>query len=178
MTGPDAPITIRRALPEHWEAHRDLRLEMLADAPDAFWTTIADVHDRAPEQWREDVDGSRIHLQALVGDEVAGGLGIDPVGYDEDVLLDDETVNIVSVYVRPAFRGGGIVRALMVAARDTVDGLGRKRMLLETVDDNAAARCRYQRLGFVETGRRFPDPRREDHQEIEYEARIESLCLD
>lgn len=170
-------VRVHRVLPAQWRAHRDLRLQMLADAPDAFWATLDDVRERTPRQWREEIEGPRIHLQATRGDQVAGGIAVDPIGYTPELLLPEGTVNIVSAYVRPEHRGGGVIRALFAGARDVVRELGCTRMLLETPDDNAPARRRYLSLGFRETGNRFPDPRRDGFHEIEYEAGIDELRL-
>lgn len=166
---------MRRLSGEDWRAHRDLRLEMLAAAPDAFWTTLDQVRDRSEEQWRADAEGPVIRLHAEVDGQVAGGLGIDPVGYVEEMRLDERTVNIVAVYVRPAFRGGDVTRALFAGAARELAALGRDRLLLEVTDDNLPARRRYESLGFRPTGALHPDPRREDHREIEYGTDLAGL---
>lgn len=187
MSFPD--LHIHRVSGEDWRSHRDLRLEMLADAPHAFWATLDQVRERTEEQWRGELAGSRIFLQArsTPGDDhsaaghgaaVLGQLGIDPVGYTEELALPSDTVNIVSLYVRPAHRGGGVTRALFAAAAETMRSLGRSHMLLETPDDNMPARRRYRALGFRETGRTAPDPRREGHVEVEYAAHVDDLMLD
>lgn len=178
----DPRIRLRAVTPDLWECHRDLRLEMLADAPDAFWATLAEAEAMTDEQWRARTAGPLVHLQALVGtadgEELAGSLGIDPVGYTEDLPLDADTVNVVAVYVRPAFRGRRVVRALVAGAADVVRGMGRDRLLLEVTSDNAPARRAYERLGFTETGRTHPDPRRgSEFCEVEYEARLGDLRL-
>ena len=149
-----------------------LRREMLADAPDWFWTTLADVQAWTEADWRAQLTGHpRTHYHAQLGDTPVGALGIDWVGYTEDLALDADSVNIVAVYVRPAYRGGGVLPALLARADAEMRRAGRHRQLLETPEDNLRARRAYERLGFRETGRRMPDPRREGLQEVEY-ARI------
>ena len=61
--------------PDDWESHRTVRLEMLEDAPDAFWYTYADeaVYDEA--DWRERIEGAWL-VQAWDADGVVGSAGL------------------------------------------------------------------------------------------------------
>jgi GNAT superfamily N-acetyltransferase len=54
------------------------------------------------------------------------------------------------LYVRDAARGGGIGRALALAAIRNATSMGYKRMLLDTLADMHAARRMYVELGFRE----------------------------
>lgn len=170
--GPGRPapeaLTVRRLTEADWDSYRELRLEMLADAPDFFWATLDEVADYTEQTWRERVSGPQTHLQALAHGEPAGALSIDWIGYTQDMLLDEDTVNIVSVYVRPAHRGRGVVEALLAAADEVMREAGRTRQLLETPEDNERGRRAYAKLGFVETGCRSADPRRPHLEEVEY----------
>ncbi|PMC75774.1 MULTISPECIES: GNAT family N-acetyltransferase [unclassified Brachybacterium] len=164
-----ADLAVRRLVPDDWAAYRMLRLEMLADAPDYFWSTLEMVQDRDEQAWRSEVAGPRTHYQAVRDGEVVGALSIDWVGYTAEHPLAEGSVNIVSVFVRPAHRGTGVTAALLAAADQAMRERGRTRQLLETPEDNTPARRTYERLGFTETGRRFPDPRRAGLEEVEYE---------
>ncbi|WP_341855307.1 hypothetical protein [Brachybacterium sp. GPGPB12] len=70
------PLEVHRVLPEQWRAHRDLRLDMLEADPDAFWADLAEVRSRTEEQWREEIAGPRIHLQARADETVLGGIAL------------------------------------------------------------------------------------------------------
>lgn len=165
---PDGPLSVRLLSEADWESYRDLRREMLADAPDFFWATLEQVADYTEATWRERVSGPHTHLQAMRDGSPVGALSIDWTGYTEDMLLDEDTVNIVSVYVRPGHRGEGVVEALLGAADAVMRQAGRSRQLLETPEDNVRGRRAYERLGFTETGHRARDPRRPHLAEIEY----------
>jgi GNAT superfamily N-acetyltransferase len=63
----------------------------------------------------DSVDAAARFVVALVGGDVAAGCGaIRP--------LDDQTVEITSMYVRPAYRGGGLARRLLTALEDMAAG--------------------------------------------------------
>ena len=157
--GPGAvAVTVARVQPEDWAAHRELRLEMLADAPDAFWASLEAVRARTERQWRQEIRGPRIHLQARRGGEVVGGIAVLPQGYTPEHHIADHEIILVSLWVRPAARGAGVSRALFAAAAQLALDMGRPTVLLEVDDGNGPARRLYDRLGFVETGVRHPRP--------------------
>ena len=58
MAEPRRALHLHPVSPDDWESHRDVRLAMLQDAPDAFWFTYADeaVYDEA--DWRERIEGA------------------------------------------------------------------------------------------------------------------------
>lgn len=149
-------VSVVRVGPEEWAAHRDLRLDMLRDAPEAFWASLEEVRARTEQQWRQELRGPRIHLQVRRGTEVLGGIAVLPEGYTPEHPIADHEIILASLWVRPAVRGSGVSRALLDAAARLSLDLGRPTVLLEVDDGNEPARGLYERLGFVETGVRHP----------------------
>ena len=85
-------------------------------------------------------------LLALVGDEVAGCGALRAIS---DVDYPD-ACEMKRLYVRPAFRGFGLGRALAESLLDEARRAGYSVMLLDTLDDMEAARGLYATLGFEE----------------------------
>jgi GNAT superfamily N-acetyltransferase len=81
-------------------------------------------------------------LLAVEGNEPAGCAGIRP--------LEDDACELKRLYVRPAFRAGGLGRALSLAAIEEGRRLGYARMRLDTLPSMGAARRLYASLGFRE----------------------------
>lgn len=150
-----------------WRSHRDLRLEMLADSPDAFWVTLDQVMHRSEQDWR-DATGTAEHLQARdAGDAVLGTIGVLPRAYGPEVPLAEDAVNLIAMYVTPAARRRGVAAALMAGAATLTRGLGRREMLLEVASNNEPAIRFYQRCGFTFTGNTIAHPRKADLVERE-----------
>ena len=72
--------------------------------PDAFWADLGEVRSRTEEQWREEIAGPRIHLQARAGETVLGGIALLPEGYTPEHPIPEDRSHIVSLWVRPAAR--------------------------------------------------------------------------
>ncbi|SOC52024.1 GNAT family N-acetyltransferase [Ornithinimicrobium cerasi] len=162
-------LSVRRLAPDDWRSYADLRIAMLTDAPDAFWTTLADVEARTEQDWRRSSNGST--LQARDGHGIPVGtltlltaattpdLGVKPGPGDALVL---------AVYVVPAARGRGVVDALLDAALTLArDELGAWRMVLQVNEHNLGARRVYERHGYRLTGEFLQHPERPGVRDLE-----------
>jgi len=97
---------------------------------------------------------------ALLNDERLGHVwfiqaGPKDVGYMVVTLCHSMTYGgpmavIDDLFVRQAFRGAGLGKAVMTEVRSFYAGHGIRAMRVETGRDNAAALAVYKRVGFVE----------------------------
>lgn len=150
-------VTIRRVTAADGGRSRALRLEMLADSPLAFITTLAQAAE-APH-----AEFARRCANAATGDDVAqfvaetGGrlvgqaIGMSMPGAPDRTLL-------VAVYVSPSHRGQGVLEALVETVAAWSRECGRRLLDLEVVTGNARAIRAYARLGFAPVGRTVPHP--------------------
>lgn len=158
-------LHVLRLTPDDWRSYAELRIGMLTDAPDAFWTTLADVEGRTEEQWRASSqdrtlqaragDGTPLGTLTLLTAETVPDRGMRPAEGDALVL---------AVYVVPAARGRGVVDLLLERALEVArDELGCRRMVLQVNEDNLGARRVYERHGYVLNGRSLQHPVRGTH---------------
>ena len=164
----DADVTLHVVRPEDWRGHRDLRLEMLQDAPDAFWTHYADVADFDEAAWRSRIAGQH-HIQARIGDDVVGSVGV-----FEDPAEPDDTLTLVAMYVTARARGRGVGDRLVRAVLDEARTRGRHQVVLEVTGGNDPAIGLYERMGFRFTGEQNPHPRRLELAELRMRCQVRS----
>lgn len=163
MTDPYAGAQLHVVSPDEWETHRALRLEMLLDAPDAFWTTHAEAAAMDETQWRMRI-GETFHVMATLDGEPVGSVGMWP-GREPN---PDDT-NLIAMYVAPRARGGGFGERLVAAVQDAAVRQGRRRVHLQVTSSNAPAIRLYERMGFSFTGATIAHPR---HGHLEERAMV------
>jgi GNAT superfamily N-acetyltransferase len=105
------------------------------------------VSERSYEDVRRKFPGKHVPpygclLVALDGDEGAGCAALG--------RLTDSICELRTVYVRPAFRGTGVGRQLVVASLDEARKLGYSTVRLDTLRFMEGAQKLYYSLGFVE----------------------------
>ncbi|MDN5790196.1 MAG: GNAT family N-acetyltransferase [Micrococcales bacterium] len=150
--------------PGDWASHRDIRLEMLRDAPDAFWYTYADEAAFEEADWRSRIEGAWL-VQAHDRTGVIGSAGLGSHWEPERA----HTATLFAMYVAPRARGAGVGKALVRAVLDEARRRGKDRVVLEVADVNTAAMGLYERSGFVRTGVTHPHPRRAESVGVEME---------
>jgi len=146
-------VLVREVTAGDWEALRDIRLEALRDAPEAFGSAFARevVFEEADWQRRIARGGNFLgYLPEASATEPAGLIG----GFQEDPGV----VELVSMYVRPRARGRGVGEALIATVIDWATARNAKSVHLWVTETNKPARLLYERCGFTLTAERQPLP--------------------
>ena len=103
-------VVVRAATMEDWQVLRDIRLEALRDAPDAFLSTYTEQAAYAEADWRRRISRGGTFFAYIT--EVNG---TEPVGLVGGFFGKPDTVELVSLWVRPPARGLGVGEALVAA---------------------------------------------------------------
>lgn len=126
-----------------WEELRAVRLRVLADSPEAFRTSPESQRRMPEEAWRELLARRRW----IVARAETGVIGVAAV---ECGFPTSRDAHLTSIWVDPAHRRRGVLRALLDAAASLASGAGvTGDLVLAVMEDNAVARRAYERLGFV-----------------------------
>ena len=150
-------VEIRPIYAEEWRELREVRLRALADAPQAFGSTLS--HE---EQFLDDVwiaraqrgaagETTRTFLAGLDG-QFCGLAGVFLSAKDSTVA------DLVSFWVDPAHRRQGIGLRLVRSAEQWAQEMGAETLELWVTETNGPARRLYEQAGFTDTGRRQPLP--------------------
>lgn len=151
-------IRIRRFTPREWPAYRALRLRSLADAPNAFGSSLALEEAWAQELWMArlmaaDVSGRDCPLVAESGGPDGAMLGLLWAKCD---AADAGIVNLFQMWVAPEARGRGAASALVDEAVTWARAIGARLIRLGVVVDNQDAIRLYERKGFRNDGKPAP----------------------
>ena len=146
---PRGSVTIRPVCEADADAYRELRIEALRSVPTAFGSDVARESARTLDQWREQMragtgDGDKLTSVA----EAAGALVAMTTFVQETGVKLQHQANIYAVYVRPDWRGAGLLDTFV--AQGTAWAVQRNvRLLKLSVSANNAPAIRaYIRLGF------------------------------
>ena len=147
-------MEVRQARAADWEAVRDLRLRALADAPEAFASTLEAELALPAEEWRRRAAGGPASARFIAGE------GDSEVGLAA-IFAEPGTpgrMHLVSMWVDPRHRRRGVGRALVDQAVGWAAERQAREVILWVADQNTAARTLYERAGFRPTGERQPLP--------------------
>ena len=142
-----------RILNEHDRpAFRALRLEALRTDPDSFMMTVEEeraIPKLMVEQLLDHPGTANFFLGAAEDGALVGMVGILTASQRKRRHVSE----VLSLYVRPAYRAKGIGRQLMqTAIRRVFSSPDIQRIKLQVVAGNRHALMLYQNLGFVQTG--------------------------
>jgi GNAT superfamily N-acetyltransferase len=146
-------VEVARVRAEQWPELRELRLRALADAPEAFASTLAREAAFPAQVWRQRAqggptsanflaraDGDAVGMAAVVAEPVPGRM------------------QLVGMWVDPGHRRRGVAQALIGrAVRWSRDHQARE-LIAWVAEPNTAARSLYARAGFEPDGTRQPLP--------------------
>jgi GNAT superfamily N-acetyltransferase len=146
-------MTVRRLRGDEAALFKMLRLRALADAPDAFARTYAEISAKPEAYWQEmTLSVTEPGRHAMF---VAESDGM-PIGMAFGLLDRDHSTraHLGGMWVEPEARQRGCGRALSDAVIAWAQERGFAAIALWVTEGNKAAITLYERLGFALTGRR------------------------
>jgi predicted GNAT family acetyltransferase len=150
-------VLIRRVRPADAGRARALRLEMLADTPLAYITTLAEAAERPHADYAGFVlrcaHGTQNAMFVADYDGVLVGQA-----FGATHPTEEDTTMVYAVYVTPDQRGRGLLGRLVDALGAWSAENGRPKLELEVVTSNLRALRAYQKLGFACSGEPVPHP--------------------
>jgi GNAT superfamily N-acetyltransferase len=153
----------RLAQAEEWRAVRDLRLQALSDAPEAFEVTLAQVERSTNEEWREQVEPRDERVTFVEEDENGDLVGMAVGLFDAAARI----AYLVGMFVEPASRGSGRGRGLVKAVESWARKIDATRVALEVNPDLVPAMRLYEGCGYKRSGRSRALSSRPDVRAIE-----------
>jgi GNAT superfamily N-acetyltransferase len=97
---PESPmITLYVVGADDWERWRDLRLSALAEAPEAFCSSLSDWEHQSERAWRDRLTNVSTNLIAVLEGEDAGMVSAE---------ASDNEVELIGMWVAPFARGRGV----------------------------------------------------------------------
>jgi ribosomal protein S18 acetylase RimI-like enzyme len=147
-------MEVRETSGADWEALRRLRLRALADAPDAFASTLAAELAFPDDVWRRRA-GADPGSATFIASDGGADIGLARIFAELD---PPGRTHLVSMWVDAGHRRRGVARALIDRAIRWATERHADEVILWVADQNAAARRLYERIGFRPTGERQPLP--------------------
>ncbi len=140
-------VKLQQLSPDDWRLWRIVRLQVLEEAPYAFGTSLSDWQSEGDREgrWRNRLDDVPFNVVAAVDGHAVGQVS----GTDLDDRL---SVELISMWVAPIFRGTDIGEALIDAVVGWAEGIGAQAVSLAVKDANSHAIALYERARFVDRG--------------------------
>src|SRR5665213_1143012 len=144
----DTTLTIRRCVLDDWKELRTIRLEALADTPEAYGSTIEECSQWSDHQWMNAASNRLFYLaerDGIVVGMVSGGFNDGRPG----------TRWLYGMYVTPSERGSGTAALLVQSIAEWAKSQGVGEIYLHVGSSVPRARAFYEKVGFRLTGEAF-----------------------
>ncbi len=129
----------------NWRDIRGIRLRSLADAPDAFTSTLDRESTYDEQKWRELASSGRWFV---ADDGGLVGVAVGVVGWSGDSSKRE----LVGMWVDPSHRGLGVARQLFERVKAWAGSDGATVLSLGVREDNQDALAAYLRMGLRPSG--------------------------
>jgi GNAT superfamily N-acetyltransferase len=147
-------VEVRRLTEYDWQIWREVRLAALCDAPEAFYSTLAEEHAYDEAKWQDMAKPAwGVKVVAYADDAPVGAVG----AYLSEEI--ESAVELYGMWVSPAARGTGVGAELVRDVIAWANEHGRTAVRLWVVEGNERARRLYARLGFTPVDEFWPHPR-------------------
>ncbi len=154
-------LEIKPLLPHEWPILKQVRLRALADAPEAFSTTLAQAQDYTDTDWQERARrfahpppaAARI---AYLSNTPCGMMTCYPAS--PQTPLAAPIAELTAVWVDPAARGQGAGEALAASIVTWAVTQNIRTLQAWVMEDNPRALAFYKKVGFAETSQRLLEP--------------------
>ena len=175
ISTPSGTVTIRPATVEDAAAYRELRLEALQNHPEVFGSDYETAVARPASFWTErlKVAGTPGSAQMYLAWHETEPLGLCGLAIS-DARKSRHSANLISMYVRPAWRRMGIADALIAACLAWARGRDIKIVKLAVVTTNVGALRCYERNGFTPYG---TEPQALYHDGVYYDELLMSRAV-
>jgi GNAT superfamily N-acetyltransferase len=137
----DAAVTIRRLDRGDWAVLRDIRLEALSDAPEAFGSTLVGAQRLSARQWRTRLTSGLYFVAERDGKVV----GMVSGGFND---AHPGTHWLYGMYVTPSARGSAAASLLVGAVLQWARDEGALEIYLHVASAAPRARAFYEKSGF------------------------------
>ncbi|MGO4569875.1 N-acetyltransferase family protein [Rhizobium sp. 2YAF20] len=139
------PYKLRRLDPNDAPSFRDIRLEGLANHPEAFGASWEDEQNEPEARFADRLENGHV-IGGFSDDGMLAGI----IGISKSKGIKTQHIgSIWGMYVRQTARGTGLSRLLLAAAIDDV-GTTLRSLRLCVVSSNAQAIRLYKSMGFEE----------------------------
>lgn len=140
--------TTTRLLNDDWLRYKQIRLRSLADAPDAYGSTLDREESWDETVWRERLSDDDAAIFVAEYDH-KGDVGI----VAGAPFRGRDCAGVFQMWVAPEVRGKRIGESLINTVVQWAQEMNHSRVVLEVGDTNTAAIRLYERAGFLRTGK-------------------------
>ncbi len=134
---------IRRLMPADWAAFRDIRLDSLRTAPEAFGST----HDEWAAKSERDIRDWLTQMHCFAKTDAGRCLSVGawhPIGGP----VTHHRAHVIAVFTRSTARGQGLFSAVMQAIEADIRAHAMRQIELDVSVINTVAHAAYLRAGF------------------------------